>query len=98
MSGARYDEEKTSEARLAAVVMLLLKRVEQRNIREGTAHMVDYADLEEHLRPFVQRELLNARLDELHTNRYHARHVMDERQEQLQRELYDVQREIAQRI
>jgi hypothetical protein len=59
MNGRMHDCDESPEGRIAAVVRSLCIQMEKKRKREP-----DYADFREVLRPFVQRELLNARIDE----------------------------------
>lgn len=54
----RILEGDTPEERLAAVAKSLLIQLEKKN------RVPDYADFRETLRPFIQRELVLARIDE----------------------------------
>jgi hypothetical protein len=53
----RIEDAATPEARLAAVVISVI-----RNRKEETWWQLDYADFEQALKPYVARELLQARL------------------------------------
>jgi hypothetical protein len=55
----RVHHDDTPEGRLAAVARSLAIQMEEKLNREP-----DYADYRDALRPFVRRELLNARIDE----------------------------------
>lgn len=55
----RIHHEETPEGRLAAVAVSLMYHMETSKQR-----LPDYADFREAMRPFIKRELLNARLDE----------------------------------
>jgi hypothetical protein len=76
----------SAESRLAAVVRELIVRMQK-----PYPHVPDLADFRDELRPFVQRELLMARIEEL--QRYGTfSHVME-----LQKELDAANSEIAKR-
>lgn len=64
MNGRVFDAE-TPEERLAAVVISTILANERRNLREGTAHILDYQDFAAALKPFIQRELVTARMEEI---------------------------------
>jgi len=55
----RVHHDETPEGRIAAVARSLCVQMKQKLKREP-----DYADFRDVLRPFLQRELLNARIDE----------------------------------
>ncbi len=55
----RVHHDDTPEGRIAAVARSLCIQMEKKSSREP-----DYADFRDVLRPFLQRELLNARIDE----------------------------------
>lgn len=55
----RVHHDETPEGRIAAVTKSLCLQFERKFHREP-----DYADFRDVLRPFVQREILNARVDE----------------------------------
>lgn len=95
MNGARYEGSETVEGRLAAVVMELLSTIEQRNQREGHSDIVDYADLREHLRPYLQKEILHARMEEVREARNESRNRLVAREAVLVRELAEVEAQIA---
>lgn len=64
MNGRVHDDD-TPEGRIAAVCKSLMLQMSDRHIKTRSGpSSPDYADLKEVLRPFVQRELLNARIDE----------------------------------
>jgi hypothetical protein len=59
MNGRIHAEKTTPEERLAAVAKSLCLQMKEKWKRDP-----DYADFRDVLRPFVQRELLRARIDE----------------------------------
>jgi len=61
----RVHAEDTPEGRIAAVCKSLMTQMAEkyRKGRSGPS-APDYADFREVLRPFIQREILNARIDE----------------------------------
>lgn len=59
MNGRIYADTETPEGRLAAVAKSLLVQMNDKYKRDP-----DYADFRDVLKPFVQRELLRARIDE----------------------------------
>ncbi len=58
MMNGRIREADTPEERLAAVAKSLVEQMERKD------RVPDYADFRDALRPFVERELLLARIDE----------------------------------
>lgn len=61
----RIHQEKTPEGRLAAVCRSLMTQLEARNRTTGVGPAEpDFADFREALRPYIQRELLLARIEE----------------------------------
>jgi hypothetical protein len=60
VNGRIHAEEETPEGRIAAVARSLCLQMKQKLNREQP----DYADFRDVLRPFVQRELIRARIDE----------------------------------
>jgi|HubBroStandDraft_6_1064221.scaffolds.fasta_scaffold156740_2 hypothetical protein len=87
MNGARYEGSETVEGRLAAVVMELFSSFEERNRKEKRSDIVDYADIAAALRPYVQKELLQVRLEELRDARNESRNRLVAREATLFREL-----------
>ncbi|MGB2633213.1 MAG: hypothetical protein WAM58_04685 [Candidatus Acidiferrum sp.] len=86
----RISKAETPEARLAAVAVALLK-----SIPEKTWWRIDYADFEEALRPYVKRELLNARLEELRRQRTSARDQTVVQERELFQQLVQVEKQIS---
>lgn len=75
MNGSSFKHENTPEGRLAAIVVMVAAKMEDEFARTGTGpSKPDIADLREILRPFVQREIIHARLDE-------ASHSLDQKAE-----------------
>jgi len=65
----RINHDDTPEGRIAAVCKSLMLQMENRHNKTGVGPSVpDYADLRDVLKPFVERELLNARIDEARKN------------------------------
>ena len=95
MNGARYEGGETAEARLAAVVMELLHSIDQRNLRQQRNDMVDYADITAAIRPYVQKELLHARIEEIRESRNEARNRLVAREATLHQELARLEGEIV---
>jgi hypothetical protein len=91
MNGARYEVAETPEERIAAVVMCVLHHFEQRNRSERRADIVDYADIALALRPYLRKELLLARADELRRIRELSRNALVAREGTLMQELADVE-------
>lgn len=83
----RIHHEPTPEGRLAAVVLSVAIQMRDHEKTEP-----DYADYEECLRPFLQRELILARMQELQKA---TSAVMTVRLAELARELVDVSVQIA---
>jgi hypothetical protein len=75
MNGRSTDGEVTPEERLAAVFNSAVLRASKHGCE------VDYADFRDELRPFVHKELLQARLDEL--RRLRMPHLMSAREAHL---------------
>jgi hypothetical protein len=89
----RTEQEKTPEGRLAAVARSLAIRMEKKHRQSGGVgpREPDYADFRDAFRPYLQRELLLARIDEArHTN---AR-AITARVEELARELRECEESI----
>jgi hypothetical protein len=97
MNGARYEGAETVEGRLAAVVMELLHTIEQRNLRERRSDIVDYADLRTELRPYVQKEIVHARIEEVTAARNEGRNRLVAREGTLQQQLADLEGQIMAR-
>src|SRR5262245_58109249 len=69
----RIASEKTPEGRLAAVAMSLARRMREAFLKSGQGPgEPDYADYRDALRPFVERELLLARIDEARNTHHKA--------------------------
>jgi hypothetical protein len=61
----KFNHEDTPEGRLAAIVVMVASKMEDNFLKTGAGpSKPDVADLREILRPFVQREIIHARLDE----------------------------------
>src|SRR5215831_12483316 len=86
----RIDRAETPEARLAAVVVSVLKA-----IPEETWWHLDYADFEKALKPYVKRELLHARLEELRDHRVVTRDRLILHETRLFQELMEIEKLIA---
>lgn len=86
----RVEENKTPEGRLAAVVISILKKK-----KEDEWWKLDYADFAAALAPFVQREIINARLDELRNRRSAVLEANIKRERELFQELAKVEGTIA---
>lgn len=95
MNGSRYAAAATPEGRLAAIVMELFYANEERNRREGTAHIVDYADLEAALQPYVRKELLHVQLEEVRSLREKSRNALVAREQILYEKLAEVEGRIS---
>ncbi|HLJ17984.1 MAG TPA: hypothetical protein VKV15_26035 [Bryobacteraceae bacterium] len=76
---------------MAAVVMDVFHRFEQRNRSERRSDIVDYADIATALRPYLRKELLLARADELRKIREASRNALVAREGTLMQELADVE-------
>lgn len=64
---SRIFEESTPEGRIAAAARLIAtKMIDAFPDRHPMFQYPDYADLREGLRPYIQREILFAKLEELH--------------------------------
>jgi len=87
MNGTRYANGKTAEERLAAVVMELIYAINERNRHQKRADILDYADLREALRPYVQKELVHRAIQEVTRMRDEDRNRMIAREASLQQEL-----------
>jgi len=86
------DRRNTPEERLAAVAANLRESFLARYSHERSGPTEpDYADFRDALRPYVQQELLFARIDE---RRKMCGDVVSSRMEVLQRELLEVQQQI----
>lgn len=94
MNGARYEGSETVEGRLAAVVMELLHSFEDRNRRENRSDIVDYVDVATALRPYVQKEIVFARIEEVREVRNESRNRLVARETTLLRELADLEAHI----
>jgi hypothetical protein len=95
MNGSRYEASETVEGRLAAVMMELLHTIEERNRREKRADIVDYADIREALRPYVQKEIVHARIQEVTAARNEGRNRLVAREATLQQELAELEGQIV---
>jgi len=97
MNGPRYEGSDTIEGRLAAVVMALVRSFEDRNLREGRSEILDYADVATALRPYVQKEIVHARIEEVREIRQGERNRGVAREATLLRELADLESQIISR-
>ena len=95
MNGTRYASGKTPEERLAAVVMELINAINERNRHQKRADILDYADLREALRPYVQKEIIHARIEEITIARNDTRNRMIAREASLNRELAMIEGQIV---
>jgi len=95
MNGARYEGADTVEAKLAAVVMEVFHRFDMRNRHERRSEIVDYADVAAALRPFVNKELVLARVDEVRKLREESRNRLVAREATLMRDLAEIERDIV---
>jgi hypothetical protein len=95
MNGARYEGSESVEGRLAAVVMQLFNSFEERNRKENRSEIVDYADVADALRPYVQKEILHARIEEVREIRQESRNRLVAREAVLLRQLGDLDQAIA---
>jgi hypothetical protein len=95
MNGARYEGSESVEGRLAAVVMQLFNSFEERNRKENRSQIVDYADVADALRPYVQKEILHARIEEVREIRQESRNRLVAREAVLLRQLGDLDQAIA---
>ena len=86
----RLEEGETPQERLAAVVISFLRKHPERDWWK-----LDYADFTETLRPFLERELLHARIREIQQSRTAARDRVILREQTLFQELAMVEGEIA---
>jgi hypothetical protein len=87
--------EETPEGRLAAAAITAMH-----HIRDRTRHDPDVADLRELLRPFVHRELIHARMQELQSCRAAAtlnRETLIMREKDLFAELAQVEKTILEK-
>lgn len=65
----RFVHEESPEGRLAAIAVSIAIAFSDRHAKTGNGPSArDVADLRDALRPYVQRELLRARLDEFERN------------------------------
>ncbi|MHB8666781.1 MAG: hypothetical protein ACYC7B_04575 [Burkholderiales bacterium] len=96
MNGARYEASETVEGRLAAVVMQLFHTFEDRNTRENRSDIVDYADVAAALRPYVQKEIVHARIEEVGALRNQTRNRLIAYEATLLRELAEIEARISQ--
>ena len=97
MNGPRYEGSETIEGRLAAVVMQLFHSFEERNRRENRSDIVDYADVAAALRPYVQKEILHVRIEEVRESRDESRKRLVAREATLLRQLGDLEAFLANR-
>jgi hypothetical protein len=85
----RIDHDATPEGRIAAVAKSLgIQMAESRRKTGKGPSEPDYADFRDVLRPFIQRELLLARIDEA---RKISGRALTERVKELARQLADLQ-------
>jgi hypothetical protein len=90
---ARIHHDETPEGRLAAVCRSLMTQMDTRYRKTGVGPAEpDYADFRDALRPYVQRELLLARIEEA---RKSAGVLLTMRIRELAEELYAVDRIIT---
>lgn len=86
----RTHEERTPEARLAAVARSLMIKMESAHHKTGVGPKEpDYADFRETFRPYILRELLLARIDEARKN---AAVVITSRVKELAAELHECEK------
>jgi len=65
MNGSRIKYDDSPEGRIAAVAITLCVNFEDNHNRTGIGPKhPDYADFRDAMRPFIQREVLKARIDE----------------------------------
>ena len=84
------EREETPEGRIAAVAVSLLRFMEERNRETGVgAKEPDYADFRDAFAPYVKKEILLARIDEM---RHSHSKVITERVTELGRELLELER------
>lgn len=77
------------EGRLAAVAVVLMEQFEDRHAKTGVGpSKPDVADIREAIRPYIQRELIRARIDEAER----GISVKGNRRTELVRELYEWER------
>src|SRR5579885_1701841 len=95
MNGARYEGAETPEERLAAVVMEVFHRFEERNRRERRSDIVDYADISMALQPYLHKELLLARVEEVRKLREASRNALVAREGTLLQELANAEARIV---
>jgi hypothetical protein len=74
--------------------MDLLHSIEARNRQEKLTDMIDYADLREALRPYIQKEIIHARIEEITVARNEGRNRLIAREATLQQELANVEGQI----
>jgi hypothetical protein len=92
MNGRIRDKESTPAERLAAVARTLMEKIRTEYERTlAGPKEPDYADFREALRPYVQQELLFARIDE---RRKMCGDMVSQRMTILEAELLVVQRDI----
>lgn len=87
----RISDSPTPEGRLAAVVISRLKETKEEDL-----YKLDYADFEEALRPFLQRELIHVRIEEVKKMRTEQRDDQVLREAELYQELATVELVISQ--
>jgi FMN-dependent NADH-azoreductase len=97
VNGPRYEGGETVEGRLAAVVMELLHSIEERNRSENRSDIVDYADIAAALRPYVKKEIVHARMEEVREARTESRNRLIAREATLVQELANLEAQIANR-
>lgn len=91
----RFAHEDSPEGRLAAIAVMVATKIEDTYTKTGRGpRKPDVADLREALRPFVQRELIKARLDEAER----ALDMKAERRADLIRQLYVYEAQIPKEL
>jgi predicted metal-binding protein len=87
----RFAHEETPEGRLAAIAVWIAETFADRHAKTGHGPTApDVADLREIMRPYVQRELLKARIDEFER----LGESRNKRRTDLVRELYECEVQI----
>ena len=96
MNGSRIKYDDSPEGRLAAVAKTLCVHFEDSYNRTGAGPKEpDFADFKQALRPFIQRELLKARIDEA---RKTQSRIITERVLELAKELAIVEAQIPKEL
>jgi len=96
MNGSRIKYDDSPEGRIAAVAKYLCVHFEENHIRTGVGPKEpDYADFKVALRPFIQRELLKARIDEARTTQSR---ILTDRVMELAKELAIVEAQIPKEL